>query len=232
MIMAAAADMDNTLDQTTLATINLLESRLLRLEHLLHGPAASLPHVYQDSAAQKLKDMERRFSMVVSHFRVYSELLKICQCCTETARYHVIHSTDIKPRQVQSGPFPRPGRLCTAIPAVKRTQFNLSYYLRRLPIPQLYLPYTAIQDSPIPDPSESASLIALTNKMRAIEATQIAQLAEIAELRRRARTVIRLGTRTGVLNNSQSLADVETRVERIEKQIRQRERALEDAKQI
>lgn len=78
--MAAAADMDNTLDQTTLATINLLESRLLRLEHLLHGPAISLPHVHKDSAAQKLKDMERRFSMIISHFRVYNELLKICQC--------------------------------------------------------------------------------------------------------------------------------------------------------
>lgn len=74
----AAVDMDNPLDQTTLATISLLESRLLRIEHLLYGPTASHPPVHQDSAAHKMKDMERRFSMIVSRFRVYSELLKIC----------------------------------------------------------------------------------------------------------------------------------------------------------
>lgn len=68
--------------------------------------------------------------------------------------------------------------------------------------------------------------------MKAIEATQIAQLAEISELRRRSEMVIHAWYENWVLNNSQSLADVETRVERIEKQIRQRERAFEDAKQI
>jgi hypothetical protein len=75
----AVDGMDNPLDQTTLTTIALLESRLLRVEHLLHGRTSSQPHVLQDSAVQKMKDLERRFALMVSHFRVYSELLKICQ---------------------------------------------------------------------------------------------------------------------------------------------------------
>ncbi|KAK9440216.1 uncharacterized protein G6M90_00g061740 [Metarhizium brunneum] len=209
--MAAAADMDNTLDQTTLATINLLESRLLRLEHLLHGPATSLPHVHKDSAAQKLKDMERRFSMIISHFRVYNELLKIYKSNPD-----LFHSPDasVPPSQLSSDAIQ--SIVLSQAPAYSSALSSL----------------TAVQDSPIPDPSESASLIALTDKMKAIEATQIAQLAEISELRRRSEMVIRAWYENWVLNNSQSLADVETRVERIEKQIRQRERAFEDAKQI
>ena len=84
----------------------------------------------------------------------------------------------------------------------------------------------------MPDPSESASLICLTDKMKAIEATQIAQSAEMAELRQRSEAVIRSWYETGVLSNSQALADVETRVERAERLIRRRERAIEDEKQM
>lgn len=91
---------------------------------------------------------------------------------------------------------------------------------------------TAIQDSAVPDPAESATLIGLTDKMKAMEATQMAQSAEISDLRRRSEAVIRAWYENGVLDNSQSLADVETRVERVEKKIRQRERAIEDAKQV
>lgn len=70
--------MDNPLDQTTLSTISLLESRLLRIEHLLHGPSASPSSAQGDSARLKLGMLERRFGKLLSQIRVYEELLRIC----------------------------------------------------------------------------------------------------------------------------------------------------------
>lgn len=71
--------MDNPLDQTTLTTISLLESRLLRIEHVLHGHAASHPAGQAESAIQRIQNLEKRFSMLISRIRVYGELLKICK---------------------------------------------------------------------------------------------------------------------------------------------------------
>lgn len=63
--------------------------------------------------------------------------------------------------------------------------------------------------------------------MKAIEATQISQAAEVAELRRRSEVVMRSWYESGVLANSQALADVESRVERAERSIRQAEKRIE-----
>jgi len=72
--------MDNPLDQTTLSTISLLESRLLRIEHVLHGhTTASHPPEQADSALQRIRQLEKRFSIIITHIRVYGELLKICK---------------------------------------------------------------------------------------------------------------------------------------------------------
>jgi hypothetical protein len=89
---------------------------------------------------------------------------------------------------------------------------------------------TAIKDTPIPDPSESASLIALSDKMRALDATQTAQTAEVAELRTRSEAVIRAWYEGTVLANSRFMADIEGRVEKVEQKIRrtERERAEEE----
>lgn len=84
--------MDNPLDQTTLSTISLLESRVMRIEHLLYGPTASHPPQQNDSAVQKMKELERRFSTMVSHVRVYGELLKIC-----TLLYFHLVAPDMSP---------------------------------------------------------------------------------------------------------------------------------------
>lgn len=76
-----SAEMDDPLDKTTLATISLLESRLLRIEHLLYGttasPTSSINH--HDAALEKIDILERRFNNMVAQIRVYAELLKICQ---------------------------------------------------------------------------------------------------------------------------------------------------------
>lgn len=68
-----------TLDKTTLATISLLEARLLRIEQLLYGstsPPTTQPTA--DSALRSLADLERRFSTLLSRSRVYADILKLC----------------------------------------------------------------------------------------------------------------------------------------------------------
>ncbi|CCF33878.1 hypothetical protein CH063_05977 [Colletotrichum higginsianum] len=69
--------MDNSLDNTTLSTVSLLESRLLRIEHLLYGPTAASPSSQTESAVDTLQDLERRFNHLLSRIRVYGELMKI-----------------------------------------------------------------------------------------------------------------------------------------------------------
>jgi hypothetical protein len=67
------------LDETTLSTLNLLESRLLRIEQLLHGQTATPTPIQDDAATVRIRALEKRFSMLHSNVRVYSELLKICK---------------------------------------------------------------------------------------------------------------------------------------------------------
>lgn len=66
------------LDETTLSTLSLLESRLLRVEHLLHGGTGPQPLPQEEQAALKLATLERRFNGLLSHVKVYADLLKIC----------------------------------------------------------------------------------------------------------------------------------------------------------
>ena len=72
--------MDSPLDRTTLATISLLEARLLRIEHILFGAASPPARPAATPTIATLSDLERRFAHLLSRFRVYAELLKICMC--------------------------------------------------------------------------------------------------------------------------------------------------------
>lgn len=95
-----------------------------------------------------------------------------------------------------------------------------------------YSALNAIKDSPIPDPSESTVLIALGEKMKAIEATQIAQAGEIAELRTRSEAVLRTWYESSVLERSQFMADVEGRVQKVERSVRRAEHEREASEQV
>lgn len=75
---------NNSLDETTLSTLALLEARLLRVEHLLHGQTGSPTQRQNEPAMLQMANLERRFSALLSRVRVYAELLKIC---TSTSRH-------------------------------------------------------------------------------------------------------------------------------------------------
>ncbi|KAJ4131707.1 hypothetical protein NW768_005904 [Fusarium equiseti] len=198
--------MATTMDETTLSTLDLLESRLLRVEHLLYGQPQT-PALAQDrSATDQIGQLERRFSRLLDDFRVYHELMKIYR-----AHPDFFHAPD---------PSEPPSQLdIDAIQSIVLASASA--------FPAILSSLTAIKDSPIPDPAESAALVALQGRMKAIEATQIAQAAEIADLRQRSETAVRAWYETGVLNNSRAMADLESRFEVVERQVRRAEREQE-----
>lgn len=68
--------------------------------------------------------------------------------------------------------------------------------------------------------------------MGAFEATQISQAAEIAELRTRSEDVIRNWYETSVLSGSQFMAEVEGRVEKVERRVRRVEHDKKAEKEL
>lgn len=86
---------------------------------------------------------------------------------------------------------------------------------------------TITSDTPLPDPSLSADLVAQLPRMKALEAVQLAQEAEIAELRARGEAVVRAWYAELVVRYGAEVADVEGRIEGVERALRRVEKARE-----
>ncbi|KAI0376045.1 hypothetical protein F5Y04DRAFT_225972 [Hypomontagnella monticulosa] len=192
--------MDATLDNTTLSTISLLETRLLRLEHLVYGHTAQQTKV---SAARAMQELEHRFSLLLQRVRVYAELLKLYKS----------QPTLFQPPQPSEPPSELPSDALRAIVLAAASSF-----------PATASALTAVSDTPVPDPAQSATLAALLPRMKAIEATQLAQAAEIAELRIRSEAMIRQWYERDVLGYSNFVATVESKVGRAERVVKRVEK--------
>ncbi|KOS21103.1 hypothetical protein ESCO_004072 [Escovopsis weberi] len=216
--------LDNPLDKTTLSTISLLESRLLRIEHLLHGSSYPLPQSPQsppppppaalghnDSALRKLVDLDRRFARLLSDTRVYGELIKIYKATPD-----LFHSPAPSLPPSQLDPAALRSIVLAAAPSYPATLSTL----------------TAVTDIPVPDPAASAHIISLARRIRAVEAAQAAQDAELADLRARSEKLVRAWFEAGVVPASEGLAGVEARLQRLEREMRRRERQREEERRL
>ncbi|KAH6605234.1 hypothetical protein Trco_006941 [Trichoderma cornu-damae] len=207
-------DMDDPLDKTTLVTISLLESRLLRIEHLLYGTAASpfssQNHQHDAAALEKMDALERRFNRMVSQIRVYGELLKIYKSNPD-----LFHA-------------PPPSQPPSQLDSESIQSIVLS---SASSFPATLSALTAVKDIPIPDSSASATLISLAQRIKAIEATQLAQASEISALRSKSEALVRSWYENGAVVHSQVLADSESKIQRVEREVRRRERQLEEERQ-
>lgn len=228
-----------TLDKTTLTTISLLEARLLRIEQLLYGTTSSsapTPKKPQpDSALSSLADLERRLSALVSRSRVYADILKLCKPpppkkrSRSTALLSDAHAIPNKPDRSHptfftspssSDPLP-PAQLDVAAQRATVLSFASAF-------PGTVSALTAVtSDVPVPDPALSAELAALLPRMKGLEAVQLAQEAEVAALRARSEAVVRRWCEAQVVRYGGFVADVEGRVEGVERAVRRAERARE-----
>ncbi|POS81198.1 nuclear distribution protein [Diaporthe helianthi] len=200
---------EQSLDRTTLATISLLEARLLRIEQILHGSSSvSAARPAGDSAVESLANLERRFAALISRFRVYADILKLYR----------IHPSFF---QSPTPDDPAPSQLDTAALRATVLSFASSF-------PSTVSALTAVtSDTPVPDPKLSADLVALLPRMKGVEATQLAQEAEIGELRDRSERVVRKWYEERVVGYGSFIAEVEGRVEGVERKVRRAE-ALRD----
>ncbi|KAL2022948.1 hypothetical protein VTK56DRAFT_4163 [Thermocarpiscus australiensis] len=201
--------MDDPLDQTTLATISLLEARLLRIEHILYGSATPPAQPPAESATSSLAQLERRFANLLRHVRVYAEILKIYKA----------HPTLFQP------PSPSASTPPTEL-SPEAVRATVLAYATAFPATASALT-AAVADEPVPDPKLSAELAALIPRMRGIEAAQRAQEAEIAELRARSERAIRAWYEGGVLRYGRVVADLEGRLEKVDWGVRRARRARE-----
>ncbi|OTA62642.1 hypothetical protein K449DRAFT_422169 [Hypoxylon sp. EC38] len=193
--------MESTLDNTTLSTISLLEARLLRLENLLYGHTVQQPKV---PAIRSMQELEHRFGILLQRMRVYAELLKLYKS----------QPTLFQPPPPSEPPSELPIDALRSIVLAAASSY-----------PATASALTAISDTPVPDPADTATLAALLPRMKGIEATQLAQAAEIAELRARSEAVVRRWYERDVMAYSSFIAGVEGRVERAERTVRRIERA-------
>ncbi len=246
--------MDGTLDQTTVGTISLLEARLLRIEHILYGQTPPPADPPAESATASLAELEHRFAQLLRRLRVYAEILKICmrpfnslsptppslplpdsRCChqpqklTDMPRSIVLdksHPTLFQSPTTSAPPADPPTQLSPD--AVRATVLS---YATAFPSTASALT-AATADTPIPDARQSAALAALTPRMRAVEEVQWAQGREMAELRARSERAVRAWYEGGVLRCGVQLADVEGRLERVERGVRRIGRARAEGEKV
>ncbi|RYP50323.1 hypothetical protein DL768_004140 [Monosporascus sp. mg162] len=197
--------MESEIENTTLSTLSLFEARLLRIEHLLYGHAVQQP---KTSAFKSMSNLEHRFARLLQGVRVYAELLKIYKSY---------------PDLFQAPPPAEPPSTLLPPEAVRAIVLSAASSF-----PATASALTAVSDTPVPDPALSAGLAALLPRMRGVEAAQMAQAAEIAELRARSEVVVRRWYERRVLDYSDFVADVESRVEKAERAVRRAERARDE----
>ncbi|KAI9873700.1 MAG: hypothetical protein M1830_010708, partial [Pleopsidium flavum] len=168
--------MEGNQDDTALETIELLESRLHRVQFLLTGDIVSAVEVQRNTGARKdpcviarLKALEHALTSLSAKSRVAHAILHL------HARY---------PDFFQSQPANEiPSSLTTAS---LFTIVNSCATLYHTSASRL----TSIQDVAIPSANASASLIELNARLARIMLLQDAQSAEIAELRSRSVALI------------------------------------------
>lgn len=217
--------------QTALTTISLLEARLLRLEHLLYGPSIpSRPPT--TSSLDSLANLERRFAQLLSNVRVYADLLKIC-----TLAYPALTVPDLVcTARILILPFPdnrHPSLFHSPNPSDPPTQLSTESLRATVLACAASYPATAsaltaaVKDfSPPPDPALSAALVELQPRIEKVAEMQRQQQAEMAELRARGERLVRRWYEDGLVKGaSKAVADVEGRIERVERDIRRAERA-------
>ncbi|KAI1343492.1 hypothetical protein F5Y15DRAFT_370224 [Xylariaceae sp. FL0016] len=195
--------LDNTLDETTLTTISMLEDRISRLENLLYGHSETVSEV---PAVRSLQELERRFSKLLQRLRIYADLLKLYKS----------HPTLFQPPPpTQPPPDLSPESLRALVLAAAPS------------FPSTASALTSVADTPVPDAALSASLTTLLPRMKGVEATQLAQAAEVADLRAQSEEVVRQWYAFDVAGYAEYVGLVEDRIERVDHAVRRAQKARE-----
>ncbi|KKZ63680.1 hypothetical protein EMCG_01987 [[Emmonsia] crescens] len=211
--------------ETAADTIELLESRLRRIEYLLTGEASwtgEPPRITtatgvgrgEKPATARLAELEYELNALANKVPPVRDVLGLYSRFPDL--FQSIHNTN---STTSSFPSPTPA-LPTTLSQQALTSIILSYASA---FPETASRLTSLKDLPIPPASLSASLIELQPRLDRLAAVQEQQALEIAELRARSALVAKRWMEVGVLGGSEVWAEWEGRIERVERGVRRLE---------
>ncbi|PGH34861.1 hypothetical protein GX50_02311 [[Emmonsia] crescens] len=211
--------------ETAADTIELLESRLRRIEYLLTGEASwtgEPPRITtatgvgrgEKPATARLAELEYELKALANKVPAVRDVLGLYSRFPDL--FQSIHNTN---STTSSSPSPTPA-LPTTLSQQALTSIILSYASA---FPETASRLTSLKDLPIPPASLSASLIELQPRLDRLAAVQEQQALEIAELRARSALVAKRWVEVGVLGGSEVWAEWEGRIERVERGVRRLE---------
>lgn len=209
--------MENTFDKTAVESIELLESRLRRIEFAVG--TASTPITADkptgETAVQRLANLEYSLHQLASKSNVIQGLLRLRKSSSICTTYPLTPPLDAKyPDLFQA--------LDTNdLPTTLDTASLLSIVLASASaFPSTASRLTSIMDVPIPQAELSTQLINLVPRIAKLEVVQASQNAEISQLRERSAVLVQKWYSSDILRAGGSWADMESRVGQVEQQVR------------
>ncbi|KAG0645155.1 hypothetical protein D0Z07_9244 [Hyphodiscus hymeniophilus] len=195
--------MDNTFDITALETIDLLETRLKRIEYAVCGHVDKATIHNNENATKKLAELEHSLHQLASKSRVIQDLLRL-----HSRHPGLFQST--KDSEIPTSLLPT-----DLLHIVLASASSYPSTASRL---------TSIMDAPVPTANLSASLIDLQPRLAKVESLQAAQNADLSLLRERTAAIIQRWYTVDVLRAGDSWAELESRVEDVERGVRRAEK--------
>ncbi|KAI9729873.1 MAG: hypothetical protein M1834_006622 [Cirrosporium novae-zelandiae] len=203
--------MDNSQEDVSLETIELLEDRLRRLEYLVTG-SSSLQnnHDAETTATEskpvstRLQELDSSLRMLRSRFRSVHDLLILETESRYPDLFHAIPPADI-PSSLD------PSEIASIVLSCASS------------FPETASRLNSIKDLPIPSAETSAALIALSPRLEKIAARQRTQTQELADLRAHSAAVLERWYELSVLDGGECWAEWESRLEKVERQIKRQE---------
>ncbi|PGH09995.1 hypothetical protein GX51_00261 [Blastomyces parvus] len=222
-----------TSTETAADTIELLESRLRRIEYLLTGEATwtgEPPRLTTATgfgegvkpATTRLAKLEYELKTLANRVPAVRDVLGLYSRFPDL--FQSIQPTNPSSSSSSSA-APHPPTIPTSLSQQALTSIILSYASA---FPETASRLTSLKDLPIPAASLSTSLIELQPRLDRLAAVQEEQAAEIAALRARSALVAERWVEVGVLGGSEVWAEWEGRIERVERGVRRLERGREE----
>ncbi|KAI9783305.1 MAG: hypothetical protein M1816_001437 [Peltula sp. TS41687] len=217
--------MSDSTDDIALSTLEHLERRVQRLQHLIigsddlsstHNPAAGPPDNDAKASPQpinlRLSQLERDFSRLCTKSTLVTDILQLQS-----------HYPDLFP---PLGALPTNPTIPTSLPPSTLLSIILAY-ANRFPSITSQLK-SVFEHSGIPPAEASMALVRLKPRIDAFTATQERQGEEFLRLQRRTATLLERWYEVGVLAQGDCWAEWDERVRRVERVVRrvevQRER--------
>ncbi|KAL4981105.1 hypothetical protein BDW66DRAFT_146871 [Aspergillus desertorum] len=215
------------LETTASSTLYLLESRLHRLTYLLTGDTTwtgtpnppPKPASYDETVLRRLQGLESGLKNLAGKVGVVRDVLGLYERFPDLFKSLLSTSSTTNEQIEPPSETTQPARTETEPSPSVDVMLSIILSYASL-IPETASRLTSLTDTPIPDASLSASLIALQPRMNQLAAKQDEQSREIAELRVRTAKVLQRYYEISLLGSGEVWGEWEGRMESVDRGLR------------